>query len=358
MTNLDKAREKISSIDKEIAQLFEQRMDAVKVVAEYKKNNNLPIFDEKRENELLTNNCSLISNNEYINYYRSFQKEVMNVSKQYQQSLINSTIVAYQGSLGAFSHIASTKLFPMASYVSFPTFENVFQAVENGKAEYGIIPFENSYTGDVQEIFDWCRKYNCFIHEIFPMKIDQNLLVKKGTKLSEITHVYSHPQALNQCQLFLKQRSWEQVSYPNTALAAEFVSKQNSNNCCAIASKDTASIYNLDILEADINTSSQNTTRFIVISKKELQSASHFNMIFTLKHKAGQLAQIINHIAQVGYDMECIKSHPQKNVPWAYYFYVEIEADATTPKSKELINNIKECCEEFKLLGSYSIREE
>ena len=353
MDELNKARKTINEIDKKIAELFQQRLDAVQSVAQYKKEHHLEIFDKKREEEVLERNCAYIQNEDYLPYYRQFQQHLMDVSKAYQQVYINHITVGYQGIEGAFSHIATTDLFPNDTKISYPTFEHIFQAVENNELNYGVIPFENSYSGDVQEVLDLCRKYNCHVQEMYPLAVDQNLVVKKGTKLENITDVYSHPQAINQCQLFLKQRPWNIHQAKNTALAAKYVSEQETYHNAAIASKNTAKLYDLDILEMDIQNSRQNTTRFIVISKEPLQPKTHFSLIFTVPHKSGQLAKVINTIAKANYNMECIKSQPQKDIPWAYYFYMEIEGNIEDEKTKQLIDEIQQNCLECKILGSY-----
>ncbi|MDD6467918.1 MAG: prephenate dehydratase domain-containing protein [Erysipelotrichaceae bacterium] len=353
MNKLQEARNSINRIDQEIAKLFEERMDAVTLVAQYKKEHQLPVLDANREQELLEKNCLLIQNKDYLPYYRDFQKQQMEVSKKYQQTLIKKIIVGYQGVEGAFSHIAASNLFPNDTKISFSNFEQVFQEVEKGSITYGVIPLENSYSGDVSEVFDWCRKYHCHVQQIYHLPVDQNLLVQKGTNLQEITTIYSHPQAIRQCEHFLKGRPWTIATASNTAMAAKYVSEQNDHHVAAIASLATAELYHLEVLEREIQDSRSNTTRFIIISNEPLKEASHFNMILTIQHEAGKLATIINCIAKHGYNMECIKSFPQKDVPWAYYFYLEVVGNIMEEQTQRLLKEIQENCIEFKLLGSY-----
>lgn len=353
---LQKARKTIREIDEQIAALFEQRMDAVKDVAQYKKEHNLPILDPKREAFLLEQMSTIIQKEAYVKPYLELQTAMMDISKQMQTEWIGRKQIGYQGVEGAFSYIAAKALFPYDKWKQFASFEEIFIAVEDGRLDYGVIPFENSYTGDVADVMDLLRRHSCRIEAIYPLKVDQNLLVQKGTKLEEITHVYSHPQALSQCALFLKQRPWHIESFANTAMAASYVASLSDHSGAAIASKETARLYGLEILQEHINTSQNNMTRFIVISKHPLkEDADRFNVIFTVKHEAGQLAAIIDCIRDAGYNMECIKSYPQKNIPWAYYFYIEIVGSIADLKTKQLIANMKQVCLEFTIIGSYTI---
>ncbi|MCF0110287.1 MAG: bifunctional chorismate mutase/prephenate dehydratase [Erysipelotrichaceae bacterium] len=353
MNTLEEARLIINETDEKIAELFERRMEAVRQVALYKKEHNLPIFDPSREDYLLNKNLKYLHNEELTEYYRDFQKHTMEVSKKYQASLVSQKKIGYQGIIGAFSHIAALSLYPYDNLISYPSFETIFEAVQNDLLDYGLIPFENSLTGDVADVMDLCRRYDMHISCIYHLKINQNLLVKPGTRLEDIRQVYSHPQALSQCALFLKNRPWDLVSYANTALAAKFVSEQDHNSYAAIASEETARIYNLEILAGQINSNTTNTTRFIVISKKEMKPATHFNVQFTVNHTAGALAKVIDAIRDAHCNMECIKSFPQKDVPWAYYFYIELEGNLFEEKNQQLIESMKAHCLEFKVMGSY-----
>lgn len=357
MDKLEKARKVINEVDEQMAKLFIERMKAVKDVISYKMENNLPVLDSKREKEVIQKNLKYLDNHELDEYYINFITDVMDISKSYQKSILSHKVIGYGGAEGAFSHIASKRLFPDDTLTSYKTFEEVFQAVSVGEIEYGVIPFENSYTGEVGEVLDLLLKYPCHICDMYDLKIDQNLLGLKEAKLEDITQVYSHHQAISQSQKFLNGRGFEIIPYPNTALAAKYISETNDIHKGAIASKETAELYGLKILVENINTSNQNTTRFVVISKKLSDTGNRFNLLFTVNHDAGQLAKVMQIIANLGLNMESIKSRSLKDLPWQYYFYVELIGNPHDDKVKLLLEQMNECCRDVKILGTYTRKE-
>lgn len=353
---LDDARADINKIDKEMAELFERRMAAVEQVIRYKIENKLPILDESREQLVISNNLEHIKNAKYKAYYEDFIKNTMEISKQYQRRLSTADIVGYQGTEGAFSHIALHMLFQNSPVKekAFGTFEEVFKAVCSDKISCGVIPFENSYTGEVGEVLDLLYKYDCHISKIYDLKINQNLLGVKGASIEDIKQVYSHHQAISQCSEFLDSHGYECIPYANTALAAKHVFEENNKQKAAIASIYTAELYNLDVLRENINTSNENTTRFIVISKQASTEGNRFNLLFTLEHSAGSLANVMNIIGKYHFNMESIKSKSLHNIPWQYYFYVEIEGDINCDAAQDMLKKLNECCKVLKVLGVYS----
>lgn len=356
MNKLDKARNEINTIDQQMANLFEKRMEAVEAVVQYKIENNKPVFDASREQELIKRNVSLIENEIYKQSYITFFQTVLDVSKAYQKAIINKDIVAYAGTYGAFSYLACEKLFATFQKQSFTTFQEVFRAVDRQEVAYGVVPFENSYTGEVGEVSDLLREYNVYIIDTYDLKVDQNLLGIKGANLSQIKQVYSHPQAISQCSLFLRGREFECIPYANTALAAQFVSEKQDPTMAAIASKDTATLFNLDIIESNIHTVADNTTRFIVIAKDMQEVGTHFQMLFTTKNETGALAKAMNIIASNGFNMESIKSRAIPNDAWSYYFHVEIEGNLKDVKTKAMIEVLHDVCTDIKVLGAYTKR--
>ncbi len=349
------ARIEIDEIDKQMAQLFEKRMDSVKKVIAYKLQNNLPILDSQREQAVIEKNTAYVTNCEYVDYYKEFIQNLMQLSKQYQNYLSNERVIGFQGTDGAYSHIALNKIFKNVKTKSFVTFDEVFSAVEEGSVALGVLPFENSYTGEVLEVLDLLYKHNCSIIEIYDLKIQSNLLGVRGATIADIKQVYSHHQALSQSKKFLDCYNFELIPYYNTALAAKYVSECNDKTKAAVASPETAKLYNLSVLAENINTSAENTTRFIVISKSlEGVKGNRFNIIFTLDHAVGQLAKIMQIIGNFGFNMESIKSKSMHSLPWQYYFYVEIVGDVGSDVAKQLLIELKQNCREVKLIGVYS----
>lgn len=357
MNQLDKARQSINEIDKQMAELFEKRMETVEDVVAYKIENNMQVLDRSREKDLLIKNLGYLAQEKYKESYIEYFNKMMEISRNYQKRIINKDRIGYGGTLGAFSHIASMHLFPHHNLSSYTTFEEIVKAVENGDLEYGVIPFENSFTGEVVETSDLLRDHNVYIQDMYDLKITQNLLGVHGATLNDIEEIYSHPQGLSQCSLFLKGRDWKNVAYPNTALAAQFVSEENDKSKAAIASLETAEIFNLEVLEENINTSQENTTRFIVISKKIKEEGNMFQMLFTVKNETGSLANAMNCIAEHDFNMKSIKSRAIPNEPWRYYFHVEIEGNLASSEAKEMIEALKAECSEVKILGGYTKKE-
>lgn len=353
MSLLDESRKKINEIDEQMAELFEARMRAVDGVIHFKQQQNMPVLDSSREQYVIEHNAQYIKDDVYMDSYVEFMKDMMRISRKYQKSVINKDLIGYQGTQGAFSYIASDKIFPDHKKKSFPTFESVFKAVCDHEITYGVIPFENSYTGEVGEVLDLLKEYDVYISETYDLKISQNLLGIKGASLADIKQVYSKDQAIYQSKEFLNGRGYELIPYPNTALAAEYVSKQQDITKGAIAAKENALLYDLEILAEDINTSTQNTTRFIVIGKELKQYGNQFNLLFTVHHKAGALVEAMQIIASHEFNMQSIKSRSIKNKPWEYYFYTEIDGDLSQAKEQQLIKDLADVCEEVKILGSY-----
>ena len=352
---LEEARNNINDIDRQMAHLFEQRMRAVESVISYKQRHNLPLLDAGREHYLIDKNRAYISKAEYIPYYIDFIKHIIDISKQYQANLAKPGLIGYQGVRGAFSHMAVLRIFGQAGARSYATFQDVFQAVQSGELAFGVVPFENSYTGEVGEVLDLLYNHQCYIHAIYDLPIVQNLLVPPGATLNDIRQVYSHQQALSQCQEFLRKLSFEQIPAANTALAARLVSEAGDRSKAAIASEEAAAIYGLEVLVPAINSSARNTTRFIIIKKALNENPGNtFSLLFTLGNMAGELARVVKVIADHGFNMENIKSRSMRNLPWQYYFYVEMVGNAHSRPAADMLAELKEICPEVKLLGVYN----
>ena len=222
----------------------------------------------------------------------------------------------------------------------------------NENLDYGVLPIENSYTGEVAMVLDELYKSNVFVVGVCNLPIVQNLIGLKTAKLEDIKQVYSHEQALMQCSDFLKELGIEMISFSNTALASKFIAETNDQKKGAIASSVTAELYGLKILKENINNNKQNTTRFVVISKEIKEIKEHFSFMFTVKDGSGALANVLNEISKLGINLTAISSHSTHEV-WKYYFYCEAEGrldDSSVIKLKEILD---EKCSTFKIIGSY-----
>lgn len=355
MNELDEARRAIDEIDRQMAALFKQRMAAVGQVAAYKQAHGLPVLDAGREAQVIEKNLALLNDETLAPYYTDYIKYQMSLSRQYQTRVLGRDKVAYQGVEGAFSHIALKKLFPRATAIACPAFSGVFEAVDSGRAAFGVLPFENSHAGDVAAVLDLCYAYkNIHVTAVYDLPVRQNLLGLPGAKLSDIRLVYSHPQAIAQSDRFLKSLSLPAQSCANTALAAKQVAEGGDVSLAAIASAETAALYGLEVLAADINSDGDNTTRFIVISTTPPAGGDRFSLLFTVEHKAGMLARVIQAIGAAGFNMESIKSRPKPGVPFEYYFYVELVGSTDADSTRALLNELAAVCDAVRVLGAYT----
>ena len=355
MDELEQARQEIDAVDAQLAALFERRMRAVMQVALYKKARGLPIHDPAREEQVLQKAADRIQDPTLRPYYLDHVRNRMAVARKYEALLLGQNRVAYQGVEGAFAHIALRELFPHAEAVSCPTWDEVFARVSAGDAAYGVVPFENSHAGDVSAVLDLCYNHaELWVVQVYDLPVRQNLLVLPGAALTGIRHVYSHQQAISQSETFLKQMGLPCTPMDNTAMAAKFVAESGDRSKAAIASRETAALYGLEVLVPDINTDGDNTTRFIVISREKPTRGNRFSLLFTVDNKPGKLAAVIQKIGASGFNMESIKSRPMPHMPFEYYFYAELVGDPARAESEALLRELDRTCRTVRMLGVYT----
>ena len=363
MSELDDYRIKINKIDDEMSKLFVERMEVSKNIADYKLKHALPIYDENREKEVVEKNSRKIEDSTIREYYINFLKNNMDLSKQYQQRVLTGIKVAYSGVEGAFAHIAATKMFPNATYISYGDFGKAYKSVEKGECDVCVLPLENSFNGDVGVVTDLIFSGSLYVNQVFELEVVHNLLAKKGVTKNDIKTVISHPQALAQCGEYLSNNNIKTMEAQNTALAAKLVSDGNDLTLGAIASIDTAKLYNLQVLETNINSSHNNTTRFGAFSRcqnntvKTSKMGEHFFLVFAVKNEAGALAETLNIIGKYGFNMRSLRSRPMKELIWSYYFFAELEGDINSEKGKQLLIDLSEHCDKLKVAGSYHYDE-
>ena len=369
MNDLERYRQQIDSIDKELIELFEKRLDVVLKVAEYKKANNSPVLHSNREKQVLDKAVDNLQNKDYAPFAKQFMTDVMNVSKSLQSSYIakeaqvSADTIGFQGIEGSFSYGAAKKFFgDNACLKAYPEFEDVFKALDSGEISAGILPIENSNSGSVGAVYDLLCKYGFYISAEQYLKVDQNLLGVKGCSLDTIKEVYSHEQGFSQCSEFLAQhKDWKLIPYHNTAVSAKLVSDLNDPTVAAIASSQAAKLYGLEVLEGPINTSSENTTRFIIISKQfKYDNADKISIVCSLDDRAGTLYNLLSYFAYHNINMVKIESRPMHNKNWKYLFYVDFEGDFASEKVKTALELIEKGSEFFRILGAYKseVREE
>ena len=357
---LNEAREIINRVDSQMAELFTERMRAAEMVFEYKKEFGLPISDPKREEAVIENNSALIKDAVIKGYYIDYIKNLMAISRAYQYRMQNGLKVAYSGVEGAFAHIAAGRIFPDSNRISFRDFKSAYDSVAKGDADVAVLPIENSYAGEVGQTIDLIFSGSLFINGIYELEIHQNLLGVEASTVDDIKKVTSHPQALGQCHDYIKFRGFDVEEANNTAIAAKTVAEMNDKSLGAIASVETAQIYGLKVLEANINKSGENTTRFAVLSKVRAESPSLTSsvLMFTVKNEAGSLANAISIIGKYGYNMTALRSRPLRKHSWQYYFYIEIDGTTDTEDGQKMIAELNNVCDKLKIAGIFAPHSE
>ena len=353
---LEEARKIINETDSKMADLFVTRMKAVEMVYEHKKQFGLPVLDQSREQDVIAQNAERIKDDILREYYIDYIKNVMSISRAYQYRMQKGLKVAYSGVEGAFAHIASKKIFPEGNRISCSDFKSAYDSVVNGENDAAVLPIENSYAGEVGQTMDLIFSGSLFINGIYELEIHQNLLGIPGASVDDIQKVTSHPQALSQCHDYIRLRNLQTEESNNTAIAAKRVADAKDKSLGAIASVETAEIYGLKVLEANINKSNENTTRFAVLSKVRAVSPqlSSSVIMFTVRHEAGSLAKAISIIGKYGYNMTALRSRPLKKHSWQYYFYIEVDGSTDTAEGKQMIDELNQVCDKLKIAGTFS----
>ena len=377
--NLEELRAEIDTIDDNLLQDFAQRMNVVGQIGLEKKSEGLPTLDPAREREKLADIVTKLPP-EMEQYGYTLWSMLFEISRSYQSSLnpqpsalrkdIERAIadtqplfppaatVACQGVEGAYSQLACEKLFKHPQVMYFKTFESVFSAIENGFCDYAVLPLENSTAGSVKEIYDLMLSHSSFkIVRSTRLKVDHNLVAKKGTKMSDIKEIFSHPQAISQCAKFLDAMPGVKITAcENTAAAAEAVAKSERTDVAAISSYNCVELYGLERLAADIQDRSNNYTRFICISKKlEIYpGADKTSLMLVLPHRPGALYQILGRFYALGMNLIKLESRPLPDREFEFMFYFDLETSIYSDEFVQLICELGDLCEECKYLGSYS----
>lgn len=375
---IDDLREKIDDIDNQLVELLKDRLAVASSIAEYKKENGLPVLDRSRERELL-NKVSKKAGEEFDSEVRTFFNDLMGISRAYQSKLlgvkssysdkiemaINSTekifpesaMVACQGVEGAYSQQACEKLFPNPSIVFLNTWEGVFHAVESGFCRYGILPLENSNAGSVNRIYDLLSQFNFTIVRSTRIHVNHSVLVKKGVKLENVKDIYSHEQAINQCSEFLSSLKNVNVHVcENTAMAAKFVAESERSDVAALSSKKCSELYNLNVIKEAVQNDGNNYTRFICISKKlEIYpGATKTSLMIVAPHKPGALYNVLSKFNCLGINVIKLESRPIPGSDFEFMFYFDIDVSVYSPKFQVLLGQLESEAEQFQYLGSYT----
>ncbi len=376
--DLTEIRQEIDGIDQELVRLFCARMNLSAQVADYKKANNLPIFVPARERAILQK-VAQMAGSEMENYTRVLYSMLFELSRSYQSKrngeisplyqtisqaiehtpklFPQNPIVACQGVEGAYSQIACEKIFKSPLIMYFKSFDAVFNAIEQGMCQYGILPIENSTAGSVTKVYDLMIRHNFSIVRTFRLKIDHNLLANPGAALSDIKTIYSHEQAISQCSDFLHSLPGVNVvPVENTALASEMVAKSGSKEVAALSSRSCAELYGLQCLAASVQDKGNNRTRFICISKnlEIYPGADKTSIMMVTPHKPGALYKVLARLYTLGINVTKLESRPIPDREFEFMFYFDLETSIYSEEYVQLMCELDELCEEFKYLGSYT----
>ena len=368
----------IDKIDDELVKLFGQRMDVAARIADFKKENNLPILVPAREREKLANVAEK-AGPEMSNYTRVLYSMLFELSRSYQskrnesisplyqritEAIANTPnlfpqapMVACQGVEGAYAQIACEKIFKSPFIMYFKNFEGVFNAIEQGLCQYGILPLENSTAGSVNKVYDLMINHNFSIVRTFRLKVDHNLLALPGAKLSDIKEVYSHEQAIGQCGTFLNNMPGVKViPVENTAVAASMVAQSGRNDVAALSSRACEELYGLTCLASNIQDKGNNRTRFICISKnlEVYPGSDKTSIMMVLNHKPGALYKVLARLYVLGINVTKLESRPIPDRDFEFMFYFDLETSIYSEEFVQLMCELDDLCEEFKYLGSYS----
>ena len=376
--DLTELRRQIDGIDDQLVQLFCRRMALCAQVAEYKKANGLPILMPAREREKLKDVAEK-AGPDMANYTRTLYAMLFELSRSYQSKLSGGSrqlyemitqsiqdtpnlfpqtaMVACQGVEGAYSQLACEKIFPNPMILYFKTFDGVFQAIDQGLCQYGILPIENSTAGSVTKVYDLMIQHNFYIVRTFRLKIDHNLLANPGAKLEDIKEIYSHEQAINQCSTFLHSlKGVNVVPVANTAVASEMVASSGRKDVAALSSRSCAELYNLSCLASSVQDKGNNRTRFICISRNmEIYPGSDkTSIMMVLNHRPGALYKVLARIYTLGINVTKLESRPIPDREFEFMFYFDLETSIYSEQFVQLMCELEHLCEEFKYLGSYT----
>ena len=376
--DLSQLRSQIDNIDDQLISLFGQRMEIAAQIADYKKQNNMPIYVPSREREKLLD-VSQKAGPDMANYTRVLYSMIFELSRSYQskcnlestelhqkitQAIENTPnlfpqapMVACQGVEGAYAQIACEKIFKNPFIMYFKNFDGVFNAIEQGLCNYGVLPIENSTAGSVKQVYDLMIRHNFSIVRTFRLKVDHNLLAMPGASLAGIKEIYSHEQAINQCSGFLATMPGVKViPVENTAVAAQMVANSGRTDVAALSSRSCAELYGLTCLASCIQDKGNNYTRFICIAKNlEIYPGSDkTSIMMVLSHKPGALYKVLARLYTLGINVTKLESRPIPDRDFEFMFYFDLETSIYSEEFVQLMCELDDLCEEFKYLGSFS----
>lgn len=368
-------RKQIDSVDEQIVSLYEERMDICKHVAEVKIETGKKVFDREREKEKIARVKSLTHNDFNRTGIGELFEQIMSMSRklQYQllaekgsmgrlpfigvDSLVDDRVrVVFQGAEGAYSQAAMHQYFgEEVNSFHVDTFRDACCAIEEGSADFAVLPIENSTAGIVNEIYDLLVEFENYIVGEQIIRIEHCLLGVPGTRMEDIRTVFSHPQSLMQSARFLAEHDWKQISLPNNAFAARKVAQEGDCTQAAIASEYAGKVYGLEVLKKPVNQSETNSTRFIIITNQKIfrKDAKKVSICFEIAHESGSLYHMLSHFIYNNLNMTKIESRPIEGRNWEYRFFVDFDGNLADSAVKNALRGLRDEAQNMRILGNY-----
>ena len=376
MIELSELRTQLDKIDKNIVELYQQRMEICKGVAEYKIANGKMVLDKEREAQKIRTLTALADNEFNEKGIEELFEQIMSISRKLQYQMLaehgrvlrlpfqsvetladENTRVVFQGAPGAYSQAAMEQFFgKQIDNFHVDTFRQAMCALEEGSADYAVLPIENSTAGIVSEIYDLLVEFENYIVGEQVIKIEHCLLGVPGGSIEELETVFSHPQSLMQSAGFLKQYpQWKQVSLLNNAFAAQKVRDDNAKNQAAIASEKAGEIYGLEVLQKGVNQAENNCTRFIIVTNRKifLEKANKVSLCFEIPHHSGSLYHILSHFIYNNLNLTKIESRPIPERSFEYRFFIDFDGNLKDSSVKNALRGLREETMNMKILGNY-----
>lgn len=380
MSELDQLRASIDEIDRQMVALFEQRMAVTEQVGRYKQSVGMPVLDAGREREVIEKKIQCLTNPDLKTDVSLLYHSMMAISRRQQRMLVEEggsedyhriekaiqegrqpvehPRVVYQGEPGAYSEMAAIRFFgDDVEAKGLQQFHDVFAAIKDGKADYGVLPIENTSTGGIRQVYDLLSEYECYLVGEVTVKVTHCLMGLPGSRLEDIRTVYSHEQGLFQCEGFLSQYpDWKRIPQDDTAGSAKMVASGENHSKAAICSKRSAELYGLEILAEGINDNMDNTTRFVVVSPKmELrEDRDKISACFCVPHQSGSLHEILTIFAAHGLNLMRLESRPAQGHNFEYLFFVEFTGDLLEEEMSGILHELTQSAVSFRVFGNFA----
>lgn len=350
--NLSDLRKQIDNLDTELVKLMAKRLEVSDQIGKIKEETNSPVQDLSRESEVLNRVQSLAQSLSLDPQdIESLYQEILFISKKQQRFT-----VSFQGAAGAYSEETALKIFgPNTLTLPCEQLDATFEAVEKGMARFAVVPVENSLEGSISRTYDLLLDSNLMVAAEHELRVSHCLIANPETNLEAVKTIYSHPQALGQCQSFLKHLRAELIPTYDTAGSVKMIKEKGLLNGAAIASERAAVIYNMKVLEREIEDNINNYTRFFVLAKQDSAptGSDKTSVVFAVKHQAGALYDFIKELASRGINMTKLESRPTRLKPWEYNFYLDIEGHRQDENVKQALAKADDHVIFMKVLGSY-----